>query len=130
MSRLTRHVVSVTTDSDGAATGYTDVPVNGFIHSIRYIPDGSSPLDTNADVDITGEATGIVVLDDDNIGTSAYTVMPRFATTDQTNTASLYASGGEPVEDRVGIANERLKVVIASGGDTLTGVFHILVEGA
>lgn len=129
MARFTRHVVSVTTDASGDVTAYTTDPVNGYVHSIRYLP-GSAALDTGADVDITGEVTGIVVLNDDNIGTSAYTVMPRMATQDETNTASLYAAAGEPVEDRVAIAGERIKVVVASGGDTKSGAFHIVVEGA
>lgn len=130
MARVIRHEITAVTDASGDFTGYTAEPVFGLVHSIRYVPDGSSPLDTGADLDITGEDTGIVVADKDNIGTSAFTVMPRFATTDQALAASLYASGGEPVEDRIAIAGERMKLVIAQGGDTKTGVFHILVEGA
>lgn len=127
MSYVKRHVVSVTTNASGDATAYSDELATGVVRQVRYIPDGSTPLATGADVTITGEASGVVVLNQTNIGTSAYTVTPRQATHDTAGAASLYAAGGEPVEDGVAVAQERLKLVVAQGGDTKIGQFHIYV---
>lgn len=123
---IERHEVAVTTNGSGAFTGYT-AKVTGIVHQIRYVPDGSAPLDTGADVDITGEVTGTVLLDKDNIGTAAFNVAPRQPTHDTGLAASLYASGGEPVEAPIAMADERIKVVIASGGSAKAGTFHIWV---
>lgn len=119
------HTVAIATDANGDFTGYTAV-VKGEIRQYRYVP-GAAALDTGADLDITGETTGIVISNQDNIGTSAFTKVPRAATHDETGTASLYAAGGEPVEDRIAVAGERLKVVIASGGNTKSGTLYIWV---
>ena len=42
----------------------------------------------------------------------AYTQAPRQATCDAAGAASLYASGGEPVEGYIVVARERLKLVV------------------
>lgn len=124
--RVERIEIAVTTDASGDFTGYSGV-VQGRVLQIRYIPDGSSPLDTGADVTITAEDSGVVVLNQANIGTSAYTVAPRQASHDTAGAASLYAAGGEPVETPILVAQERIKLVVANGGDTLSGVFHLYV---
>lgn len=121
-----RHSVEIETDASGDATAYTPV-VTGMIQQVRYVPDGTAPLDTGADVDITGDTSGIVIFDKDNIGTSAFAVAPRQPTHDTGGVASLYAAAGEPVEDRIAVALERLKVVVAQGGASKTGTFHIYV---
>lgn len=121
------YTIAVTTNTSGAYTGYTDDPINGPVLQIRYVPDGSNALDTGSDLDIVGESTGIVVSNKDNIGTSAFTVAPRQATHDNLHAASLYAAGGEPVEDYIFICGERLKLDIAQGGDTKEGTFYIWV---
>lgn len=119
--------VSITTDASGDDTEFTGV-VTGCVSAVRYVPDGTSPLATGADLDITGEITGIVVSNQDNIGTSAFTVAPRQATHGVDGTAALYAAAGTAVNTPVCVANERLKVVIAQGGDTKSGVFYILID--
>ena len=39
----------------------------------------------------------------------------------------LYAAAGLPVQDGILLANDRVKIVIAAGGDTKTGTFHITI---
>ena len=119
--------VAITTDTGGDDTEYTAV-VTGCVAQVRYIPDATTPLDTGADLDITGEDTGIVVANHDNIGTSAFTVAYRQATHAVDGSASLYAAAGEPVEAPVCVANERLKVVIANGASTKSGTFYIWIK--
>lgn len=124
MAYLTRHVVSVTTDASGDATAYTDV-ANGFIHSIRYV---KTDLDNGSDFTITAESSGAAVLTATNVSASA-TYYPRAATVDTSNAASLYAAAGQAVNDRIPVANERVKIVVAQGGNTKTGAFHVYVGG-
>jgi hypothetical protein len=124
---VTRYAFAVTTNASGAATVYSDAICNGVVHQVRYVPHGSTPLDTGADVDLTGEVSGLVVLDQDNIGTAAYTVAPRQATHTTAAVAALYAAGGTAVLAPVAVAGERLKLVVASGGDTKSGTYYVWV---
>ena len=120
-----RIIVAVTTDAAGDFTTDT-IPVEGRVLQYRYIPDGSAPLATGADLTITGKDTGLVVAAQTNIGTSAFTKAPRQAVHDTGGVASLYAAAGEPVEDYIWV-NEALTVTVAQGGDTLSGTIHIWV---
>ena len=127
MSCIKTITVAITTSSGGAFTEDT-IPVSGRVLQYRYVPDGSSPLDTGADLDIVGKTTGVIVANQDNIGTSAFTKAPRQAVHDVTGAASLYAAGGEPVETFIYV-NEALTVTIANGGNTLSGTLHIWIGG-
>jgi len=121
---IQRHVVTVTTDAGGDGTGYTATPVYGLVHAVRYVKDTYAD---GIDVTITGDLSGIAVLAVTNMNATA-TYLPRFATVDNVAAASLYAAAGEPVEDRIPVAMERIRVVVAQGGNTTTGTFHIFVE--
>lgn len=117
-----QYTVTLTTDGDGAATGYTPV-VTGRILTVRYV---KTDFADGVDVDVTLEATGEVVWDQDNVNASA-TVAPRQATHSTAGAALLYAAGGTAVTDYVVAVQDRVKIVIASGGDTKTGAFHVVV---
>jgi len=124
--RVDRYKVAILTSAGGAFTGYTTV-VQGRVLQYRYVPDGTTPLDTGADLDITGEESGIVVASQANIGTAAFSKAPRQATHGVDGTASLYAAAGLAVQDGVVVDGERLKVVIAQGGNAKSGTLHIWV---
>lgn len=115
-ARLKTVRVEITTDDSGDFTT-TTIPLQGGVYQYRYTPDGSNPLDTGADLDIVGADTGIVVANQDDIGTSAFTKAPRQATHGIDGTADDGAA--------LIAINERLTVTIANGGDTLSGVLHI-----
>ena len=124
MERIT---TVITVNASGNGTGYAVVKQglnHGNIHAIRYVKDDYI---AGIDVVITGETSGIAILSVTDMDDSA-TYFPRAATCDVNAAASLYAAAGEPVEDRIPIANERIKIVVAFGGDTKTGTFHIWVE--
>lgn len=114
---LERHTVSLLTSS-GAATGYTP-NVTGRVVSIQYV---KTDFADGVDVDITGDATGLIVWNDDDVN-AAITVYPLQA-------AALGADGAASTLSEVPIAlvNERVKIVVANGGDAKTGVFHVIVE--
>ena len=117
-----RHAVAVTTDASGDFTGYTP-NVTGRVVSIQYVKNNFA--DT-ADFTITAETTGQGLWTQANVTASA-TKAPRQPTHDAIGAASLYAAGGEPVEDHIYLANERVKVVVAQGGNATTGTFYITV---
>lgn len=118
-----RHTVVPVTATGGAATEYTPV-VSGRLISIQYVKASSDNYADGVDFTITTETTSRDLWVDTNVNASE-TVCPRQPTHDSAGAASLYAAAGEPVEDHYYIANERIKIVLASGGDAKTGTFYI-----
>ena len=123
---MRRFVVNITTAADGTATAYTPRGVNGVVHQIEYVKAGSGNFDDGVDFTITGEATGIGLWTESNVNASAVRA-PRQATHSQVGVASLYAAGGTAVQAPIALANDRVKIVIAQGGNAKTGTFHVLV---
>lgn len=123
MANVQMIAVAVLTSAGGAFSKVIQ-PGSGRLLQYRYVPDGSSPLDTGADLDVVGTTTGFVYVNQDNIGTSAFSKAPRMPTHDETGAASLYAAGGEPVEDLMAVGGESLTVTIANGGNTLRGTLY------
>ena len=122
MSYAQRQTVSVTTDSNGDATSYTTRIQHGTIHSITYTKtDFAAGVDFTITVDGTGE--GVWTESDVN---ATKTVAPRLATHDLAGTASVYEAANEPVEDDIVIVDDRVKIVVANGGDTKTGTFNVV----
>jgi len=124
MSYAQRLVVAVTTAADGSATVYSDGPVTGKVSQIRYVKtdfaDGST-------ITVTSEATGETIWTEANVNASA-TRAPRQATHSTDGAAALYAAGGVAVNDKIALANDRVKIVIAAGGNVKSGVFHVAME--
>ena len=122
-----RFVFTLTVDASGDTTVYSATPATGMIGQIRYVPDGSTPLDTGADLTITGEVSGLPIATLSNIGLSAVTWAPRQATHSTAGAAALYAAAGQAVNDPIAIAGERIKVVVAQGGVSKTGTLYVWV---
>lgn len=118
-----RHAVMVTTASDGSATAYTDKAVTGAVLSIQYV---KTDFTDGVDFAITAETTGQGLWTESNVNASA-TRCPRQPTHDAAGAASLYAATGEPVEDYIYLANERVKFVLAQGGNAKSGTFYVTV---
>lgn len=125
---ITRAQISVTTDASGDVTAYTGINVNGRVLQVQYTPDGTSPLDTGADIVLTGRTTALPILTKANIGTSKVSWAPRQPTHAVADgSAALYAAAGAAVNDALVVADEELKLVVAQGGNTKSGVFDIWV---
>jgi hypothetical protein len=120
---IKRYGVSITSDASGDGIGYTPI-LSGLIHAIRYV---KNDYTDGVDITITGETSTIAVVTLTNQNASA-TTYPRAATNDVIGAASLFAGAGEPVECLIPVAQERMKIVVAAGGDTKTGMFHVFVE--
>ncbi len=123
MSYARRLPVTVTTAADGSATAYSAPIDYGLLSQIRYVKtdfaDGSTFL-------ITSEATGETLWSESNVDVSA-TRAPRQPTHSTLGAAALYAAAGQAVNDKIAIVQDRIKIVISSGGNVKTGVFHFLL---
>lgn len=123
MSYARRLSVTVTTAADGSATAYSEHVDYGLLSQIRYVKTDFADGSTFA---ITSEATGETLWSETGVNASA-TRAPRQATHSTAGAAALYAAGGAAVNDKIAIANDRIKIEISGGGDTKTGVFHFLI---
>lgn len=119
---LRRFVVPVTTDASGNATAYSPY-LSGYIHEIHYI---KTDFADGVDFTITAEATGETIWTQSDVN-AAVVKAPRQATHSTVGVAALYASGGTAINDRVALGRDRVKIVIAQGGNTKSGAFHIVV---
>lgn len=123
---MRRVKVTVTTDGSGNATAYTP-RVAGKIHSVIYVPDGSIPYTNTVDMTITAEATGESIVSRTNVA-AGFATYPRVGTAAADGTAALFAAGGTAVQDKLAIANDRIKIVLAQGGAAKAGAFHFLID--
>src|SRR3990167_8986079 len=109
------HTVAITTNSSGDVTVYTPSTF-GLVRALRYVPDGTSPLDNGADLTITDNVTGHGILAVTNIGPSARDWPPRAYTVSTTGVNAVYAAAGESVMTEVAIG-AAIKIVVAQGGN-------------
>jgi len=126
MSFIQRFTVLVTTIANGSATAYSP-HFTGKISQIRYVKDGTTPYTDGVDFTITAEATGENIWTQLNVNASV-TVAPRQPVHSTAGVAALYAAGGTAIQEMIAIANDRVKIVIADGGDSKIGTFFLLVE--
>lgn len=115
--------IAVTTAADGSATAYSEV-CTGKVSTVRYV---KTDFDNGSTITLTSEATGETIWTEANVNASA-TRAPRQATHSTAGAAALYAAGGAAVNDKIALANDRVKVVIAAGGNVKSGAFHIVLE--
>lgn len=119
---------SVTAVSDGSQAGTFYTPyLSGYIESIQYVKAGSGSYTDGVDFTITAEATGENIWTESNVNASKV-VRPRAATHDTAGVASVYASGGTAVNDRIALGRDRVKIVLAQAGATKTGTFVVTVD--
>ena len=127
MSYAQRHTVSLTTTTGGAATEYTP-PVTGRVLYVRY---NKTDFANGVDFAVTTELTGQNVWTESDVN-SAKTVYPvAYANTvlgvQLTASGALLTSGSAEFAPIVA-ANERVKIVIAQGGNTKAGSFDVVVQ--
>jgi hypothetical protein len=121
-----RFKLTVTTAADGTVTAYSP-RVAGKLHSVHYVPDGTNPYPNTVDMAITAEATGESLVSRSNVS-AAFVAYPRAPTSAADGTAALYAAAGTAVQDRMALASDRIKLVLAQGGNAKVGVFHLLID--
>lgn len=138
-THYSRRSVIVTTDASGDATSYIPdaagtspvsgaadplLPLNGEVRAVIYTKDDFA---NGVDFTITGEETGINVWTESDVNASK-TVHPMVPGSGQDGVALVYAAVGEPVPAGLPVlANERLKIVVAQGGNAKSGTFTVVV---
>lgn len=119
---LRKFTVAVATIADGSATAYSPY-FSGLIHSIQYVKvDYADGVDFAITVDGTGQ--GLWSESDVN---AAATKFPRAPTHSVAGVAATY-DGTRAVFDRVAVSRDRVKIVLAQGGNVKTGSFVITVD--
>ena len=113
-----RHAVSVTTTSTGGAgTNYTPV-VTGRVLAIQYVSDAGAAFASTAVFAVTAEQTGESLWAETVLASTVR--YPRIAT----HTASGAAN---TAVDAIAVANDRVKIVVSSGGNSKTGLFNVII---
>ena len=125
--KVERYSVSVTTAADGSATAYSPT-ITGAISSIAYVADGTNPYAATVDFAITVESTGQGLWTQSDI-TASGTRAPRQPTHEQDGTDRFFSSAvsEHTVPDLICLANDRVKIVLAQGGNVKVGQFVITV---
>lgn len=115
---------TITTDGSGDATVYLTVGTNrklsGQVHAICYEP---GTIVIGADLTITGETTAVPILVKADAGTSNVWYHPRVIPNKNTDGAAF-----TDVAADIHVVDERIKVVVAQGGDTKTGTITVYIE--
>ncbi len=120
---IRKYTVPVTTAADGSATAYSAV-LSGYIHSVQYI---KTDFADGVDFTITAEDTGQTIWTESDVN-AAVTKLPRAGVASTAGVAALYASAGTAVMERVALGRDRVKIVIAQGGNAKSGSFKIVVD--
>lgn len=116
------HVLPITTAADGSATAYTPV-VTGRVWQIGYV---KNDFAAGVDFAITAERAGETIWTEADVNASK-TVLPRAATHSTAGVAALYAAGGSAVLEPLVVADDRVKIVIAQGGNAKVGTFYVTI---
>jgi hypothetical protein len=114
--------IAITTDASGAATVYLGSVLRGYLVALNYRP---GTLDTGADLTVTAETSGAPILAKSNMGTGNSFLYPRAL---PTNANSATGPLGTVPSERIPLVRERIKVVVAGGGNVLTGSIEATYE--
>lgn len=120
---MRRIIVEITTAADGSATAYSP-RVSGEVCSIVY---EKADFADGVDFTVTAEATAEQIWAESNVNAAA-SRYPRAATHTTAGAAALYAAGGVAVLAKPALANDRLKIVVAQGGNAKSGKLHFLID--
>lgn len=114
--------VTITTDASGNATVFLGSKIRGYLVALFYRP---GTLDTGADLTVTCETSEAPILTKVNLGTGNSWLYPRAL---PTNANSATGPLGTVPSERIPLMKERIQVVVAGGGNTLTGTIEALYE--
>ncbi len=117
---LFEYTATLTVDGSGDLTTYLGSKISGIVRAIKYAP---GTLDTNADLAITGETTGVPILTKANAGTSTVWFYPRVLVNKNTDGAAATDAFTD-----IRLFKERIKVIVAQGGNALSGTITFYID--
>ena len=120
---IRKFTVSLTTDASGDVTAYTPY-LSGLVQQVIYT---KTDFADGVAFTITVEGTGETVWTESNVN-AAVAKLPRAATHSTAGVALLYAAGGAAVANQIAIGRDRIKCVIAQGGNAKTGTLTFLIN--
>lgn len=124
---IRRFVVPVTTEYPGDGEAYSP-HLSGKLISFRYVKHGVTPFEDGVGFVIISENTGATLWSEEDVNTSA-TRRPRAATHTTAGVAANYDGSAHAVLDKIVLAQDRVKITVADGGDEKIGTFHITIDG-
>lgn len=119
MTYVIRETIDIVTATGGGATEYSP-PLSGRLVEIIYTKDASNAFASTADFTITTERDAVAVLTLANINASASYRPVRKATLTSGAASTI-------LEVPIYMAEDRVKVVVAQGGNTKNGRFAVIV---
>lgn len=120
MSLPRKEIITITTAADGSATAYSN-QITGRIKSVIV---AVGTLTTLFDFTLTTETTLQTILVETAPG-DAEVFHPRSLI----NAAADGAVGTAVIQEGLSVVSERLKVVVANGGNAKTGTLTVIYEG-
>ena len=119
--KLSRFTVNVTTSALGAAVAYSP-QCNGLVRTVEYVQPTSGGHDAATDIDIIADVSGAVIWTNDDLAASKV-IHPLAQAQDNTgeDITGAYA--------QICLDDERIKITVANGGNTLSGQFVFTIEG-
>ena len=115
---LTKVTATITTDALGDVTVYLGSKLTGRVHAIQYT---KGTLDGGTDLVITGETTEVAILTDSPAASEWF--YPRAFANKVTDGAAF-----TDVSEDVVVLQERIKVVVAQGGNAGVGTIAAIVD--
>lgn len=116
-----RESVTLTTDASGNCTAYSTVR-DGRILGVYF---SVGTLATTADVIMTCEATAEAIVTITDLAASA-TYYPRVQVHDETGTGATL-DGTRKMREPVTVCQDRVKFVVAQGGNAKTGTATLII---
>ena len=113
---------AIVTDASGNATVYLGDKLRGYLVALNYTP---GTLETGTDLTITADTSGAPILTKVNLGTGNSWLYPRAL---PTNANSATGPLGTVPSERIPLVKEKIKVVVAGGGNVKTGSIEAVYE--
>lgn len=128
-----RHAITIETAANGTATAYLPEagaepgvgPGRSLTGRILELIYTKGDFAAGVDFTITAEATGETIWTETDVNASK-TVVPGQPTHSTAGVAATF-DGTRAVLAPIVLANDRIEIVIASGGDTKSGTFTVVI---
>lgn len=122
---MRRFFKAIVTDASGDADT-TIVVTAGKINAIHYVKHGVTPYANGVDFTLTLNTLGDTIWQESNVNAS--TVKRPRVPIHKTDGSDVIDGSGNENREMIAIASDRIRVVIAQGGDTKTGTFYVDIE--